>query len=83
MDSTGAAELAAARLVALYLLSLVAVAGADLAWRPPSLARLFAHAAFLLLSVLLLLPACYGDEDTHAAEKRDTGTPPAGAPGSR
>jgi hypothetical protein len=53
MDPSGAAELAAARVVALYLLSLVALAGADLAWRPASLARLCGHAAFLLLTVLL------------------------------
>jgi hypothetical protein len=53
MDAPGTARLAAARLLALYLLSLVAVAGADLAWRPPSLARLAGHAVALGLVPLL------------------------------
>ena len=53
MDAPGSARLAAARVAALYLLSLVAVAGADLAWRPPSLARLFGHALGLSLALLL------------------------------
>ena len=53
MDAPGTARLLAARLLALYLLSLVAVAGADLAWRPPSLGRLTGHAVALGLAVLL------------------------------
>lgn len=53
MDAPGTARLAAARLLALYLLSLVAMAGADLAWRPPSLGRLTGHALALGLAVLL------------------------------
>ena len=53
MDAPGTAQLAAARLAALYLLSLLAVAGADLAWRAPSLARLAGHALGLCLALLL------------------------------
>lgn len=58
MDAPGLARLAAARMVALYLLSLLAAAGADLAWRPPDLLRLAAHAATLGFAVGLgsLLP---------------------------
>ncbi len=58
MDAPGLARLAAARTVALYLLSLLAAAGADLAWRPPDLPRLAAHAVALGLAVGLgsLLP---------------------------
>ena len=52
------ARLAAARLLALYLLSLLAAAGADLAWHAPSVRRLAAHAVALGLAVALgsLLP---------------------------
>jgi len=53
MDAAGASRLAAARLVALYLLSLVAVAGADLAWRAPSRARMAGHALGLCLALVL------------------------------
>ena len=49
MDA-GIARLAAARIVALYLLSLLAAAGADLAWRPPDVVRLAAHALTLGLA---------------------------------
>lgn len=58
MEARGLARLAAARTVALYLLSLLAAAGADLAWRAPDLLRLAAHAAALGLAVGLgtLLP---------------------------
>jgi hypothetical protein len=54
----GLVRLAAARAVTLYLLSLLAVAGADLAWRPPDVLRLAAYAATLGLAVALgtLLP---------------------------
>ena len=51
MDAPGLVRLAAARMVALYLLSLLATAGADLAWRPPDLLRLAAHAVTLGLAV--------------------------------
>src|SRR5512139_2706809 len=51
MDAPGSARLAAARMAALYLLSLLAVAGADLAWRPPDVLRLAAYAAMLGLAV--------------------------------
>lgn len=53
MDSPGAARLLAARLLALYLLSLVASAGAELAWRAPSPARLMGWALTLALALLL------------------------------
>jgi hypothetical protein len=58
MDAPGLVRLAAARVVALYLLSLLATAGADLAWRPPDLLRLAAHALTLGFAVGLgsLLP---------------------------
>jgi hypothetical protein len=58
MESRGLVRLAAARVVALYLLSLLAVASADLAWRSPSLLRLAGHAAALGLAAGLgsLLP---------------------------
>jgi hypothetical protein len=58
MDAPGFARLATARTVALYLLSLLAVAGADLAWRPPDVLRLAALATTLGLAVGLgsLLP---------------------------
>jgi hypothetical protein len=58
MDAPGSARLAAARMAALYLLSLLAAAGADLAWRPPDVRRLAAHAVALGLAVGLggLLP---------------------------
>jgi len=58
MEAPGLARLAAARTVTLYLLSFLAAAGADLAWRPPDLLRLAAHAATLGLAVGLgsLLP---------------------------
>jgi hypothetical protein len=52
-DASGTERLAAARLLALYLLSLVAMAGADLAWRPPSLGRLVAYAVAAGLALLL------------------------------
>jgi hypothetical protein len=51
MDAPGLARLSAARLVALYVLSLLAAASADLAWRPPDMARLAAHAVVLALAV--------------------------------
>ncbi|HXK09478.1 MAG TPA: DUF4129 domain-containing protein [Vicinamibacteria bacterium] len=47
MDSPGVARLAAARTVALYLLSLLAAASADLAWRPPDAVRLAVRALTL------------------------------------
>jgi len=53
MEARGTARLLAGRLLALYLLSLVAVAGADLAWRSPSLGRLTGYALALGLAVLL------------------------------
>jgi hypothetical protein len=58
MEAGGLARLAAARTVALYLLSLLAAAGADLAWRSPDPRRLAAHAAGLGIAVGLgtLLP---------------------------
>ena len=51
MEAAGLARLAAARTVSLYLLSLLAAAGADLAWRPPNLPRLAALAVALGLAV--------------------------------
>jgi hypothetical protein len=42
MDDTASSSLDAARLVALYLLSFLTVASADLAWHPPRLPRLAA-----------------------------------------
>jgi len=51
--SRATAQLHAARLLALYLLSLVAAASGDLAWRPPSLARLTGYAVALAAAVLL------------------------------
>jgi hypothetical protein len=65
MDAPGTARLLAARLAALYLLSLVAVAGADLAWRPPSLGRLAGHA--LALGVALLLGGFLSDASSALA----------------
>jgi hypothetical protein len=58
VDALALARLAAARGAALYLLSLLAAAGADLAWRPPDVRRLAAHAVALGLAVGLgsLLP---------------------------
>ncbi|HSD26677.1 MAG TPA: hypothetical protein VLL75_05190, partial [Vicinamibacteria bacterium] len=58
MDTRGLARLAAARVASLYLLSLLAAAGADLAWRPPDQWRLAAHAVTFGLAVGLgsLLP---------------------------
>jgi hypothetical protein len=58
MDAPGLARLAAARGVALYVLSLLAAASADLAWRPPDVARLLGDAVVLALAVGLgsLLP---------------------------
>jgi Domain of unknown function (DUF4129) len=58
MDGRGVARLVAARMAALYLLSLLAAAGADLAWQPPSLRRLASHAVGLGFAVGLgsLLP---------------------------
>ena len=53
MEALGTARLLAARLLALYLLSLVAVAGADLAWRTPSLGRLTGYAVAMGFAVLL------------------------------
>ena len=51
MEAPGLARLAAARTVTLYLLSFLAAAGADLAWRPPNLLRLAALAVALGLAV--------------------------------
>ena len=51
METRGTSRLAAARMVALYLLSLLAAAGADLAWRPPDPWRLAAHAGTLGFAV--------------------------------
>jgi hypothetical protein len=59
MHGRATERLAGARLAALYLLSLVAVAGADLAWRPPSLARLAGYA--LGLSFVMVLGAALRD----------------------
>ena len=58
MEAPGVARLAVARMVALYLLSLLAASGADLAWRSPDIRRLAAHAVTLGLAVGLgsLLP---------------------------
>ena len=58
MDARGVTRVVAARMAALYLLSLLAAAGADLAWRPPSIRRLAAHAVGLGFAVGLgsLLP---------------------------
>jgi len=58
MEAPGVARLAAARMAALYLLSLLAASGADLAWRSPDIRRLAAHAVTLGLAVGLgsLLP---------------------------
>ena len=58
MRNPGLARLAAARLVALYLLSLLAVAGADFAWRPPDLRRLAGYSVALGFALALgsLLP---------------------------
>ncbi len=72
MDPLGVTRLAAARLVALYLLSLLAAAGADLAWRPPSLPRLAAHAAGLGLAVGLgsLVPDALSATGTAALRAR-------------
>jgi hypothetical protein len=44
---------ATARLLALYLLSFVSMAGADLAWRPPSLERLAGYAVAPALALVL------------------------------
>jgi uncharacterized protein DUF4129 len=54
----GVGRLAAARLAALYLLSLLAAAGADLAWHPADARRVAVHALELGLAVALgsLLP---------------------------
>jgi len=51
METRGTSRLAAARRVALYLLSFLAAAGADLAWRPPDAWRLAAHAVTLGFAV--------------------------------
>jgi len=58
MDTRGVTRLAAARLAALYLLSLLAAAGADLAGHPPGVRRLASHAVGLGLAAALgsLLP---------------------------
>jgi hypothetical protein len=58
MDGRSVARLAAARVAALYVLSLLAAAGADLAWNPPRASRLAGHALGLGLAVALgsLLP---------------------------
>ncbi len=58
MDARGVARLTAARLAALYLVSLLAAAGADLAGNPPELRRLAGRALGLGLAVALggLLP---------------------------
>ena len=53
MSDPGLSRLLTARLVALYLLSLLAVAGADLAWRPPSLLRLAGQAVGLGVALVL------------------------------
>ena len=53
MDPAAAARVLAARLVALYLVSLVAVAGADLAWRDPGPARLVGYATGFAVALML------------------------------
>jgi hypothetical protein len=53
MDAAATARLLAARLVALYLLSLVAVAGADLAWRDPGPVRLVGYATGFAFALML------------------------------
>ena len=61
MDARGVARVAAARVAALYLLSLLAAAGADLAWNSPDSSRLAGHALGLGLAVALgsLLPDAF------------------------
>ncbi len=61
MDTRGVGRLAAARLTALYLLSLLAAAGADLAWHPSGVPRVAGHAVGLGLAVGLgsLLPDAF------------------------
>jgi hypothetical protein len=58
METPGLAALATARLVALFVVSLVAVSSADLAWSAPSLPRLLARAGTLGFALFLgrLLP---------------------------
>jgi hypothetical protein len=58
MGGPALARLVAARLVALHLLSFLAAAGADLAWRPPDLWRLTGYSIALGLALCLgsLLP---------------------------
>jgi len=72
VDNPGFARLAAARLVALYLLSLLATAGADLAWRSPTPARLAGHAATLGIAIALgrLLPDALSAVGTAALRAR-------------
>jgi hypothetical protein len=53
MSDPGASSLAVARLVALYLLSLLAVASADLAWGPPNPLRIAADAVLPGLALVL------------------------------
>jgi len=58
MESPGLATLSAARLIALFLVSLVAASSADLAWSAPGVPRLLARAGTLGLALFLgrLLP---------------------------
>jgi hypothetical protein len=72
VDAPGFARLATARLVALYLLSLLATAGAQLAWGSPGPARLAAHAVALGLAVALgrLLPDALSVVGTAAVRTR-------------
>jgi hypothetical protein len=53
MDAPATARLHAARLLAFYLVTLVALAGADLAWRAPSLGRLASWSLGLGLALLV------------------------------
>jgi hypothetical protein len=53
MDATGRDAFAAARISALYLVSLLTAASAEVAWRPASPLRLAAHALALGLALLL------------------------------
>ncbi len=65
MDPAATARLLAARLVALYAVSVVAVAGADLAWRDPGPGRLVGYA--IGFAVALLLGGIVADATSAAA----------------